>query len=43
MDAKMFLGKTVKVIMDRPMGSKHPEWGGPIFDFCDPGANNWQS
>ena len=27
MEAKTFLGKTIKVIMDRPMGSKHPEWG----------------
>ena len=23
---KEFLGKKVKVIMDRPMGSKHPKW-----------------
>ena len=23
---KDFLGKKVKVVMDRPMGSKHPEW-----------------
>ena len=23
---KDFLGKKVKVIMDRPMGSKHPKW-----------------
>ena len=23
---KDFLGKEVKVVMDRPMGSKHPEW-----------------
>ena len=27
METKTFLGKTVKVTMDRPMGSKHPEWG----------------
>ena len=23
---KDFLGKNVKVVMDRPMGSKHPKW-----------------
>ena len=23
---KDFLGKKVKVVMDRPMGSRHPEW-----------------
>ena len=23
---KEFLGKKVKVVMDRPMGSKHPKW-----------------
>ena len=23
---KDFLGKKVKVVMDRPMGSKHPKW-----------------
>jgi inorganic pyrophosphatase len=26
-DAKGFLGKTVTVVMDRPLGSKHPEHG----------------
>lgn len=26
-DAQSFLGKTVTVIIDRPLGSAHPEWG----------------
>lgn len=25
-DAKTFLGKTVSIKIDRPFGSKHPEW-----------------
>jgi inorganic pyrophosphatase len=25
-DSKQFLGKTVNVKMDRPLGSKHPKW-----------------
>lgn len=27
MDSKEYLGKKVKVVMDRPLGSKHPEHG----------------
>ena len=27
MEAKTFLGKTIAVKMDRPLGSSHPEWG----------------
>ncbi len=27
MEAKTFLGKIVRIGIDRPMGSKHPEWG----------------
>jgi inorganic pyrophosphatase len=26
-DARQFLGKTVTVLMDRPLGSKHPKYG----------------
>lgn len=26
-DTKKYLGKTVKVVMDRPLGSKHPKHG----------------
>jgi inorganic pyrophosphatase len=26
-DARTFLGRTVDVVIDRPLGSKHPEWG----------------
>lgn len=26
-DAKEYLGKEVDVVMDRPLGSKHPKWG----------------
>jgi hypothetical protein len=26
-DARTFLGRTVDVAIDRPLGSKHPEWG----------------
>jgi inorganic pyrophosphatase len=25
--ARPFLGKTITVMMDRPLGSKHPKWG----------------
>jgi inorganic pyrophosphatase len=25
--ARPFLGKTVRVVFDRPLGSKHPRWG----------------
>lgn len=27
METKEYLGKEVTVVMDRPMGSKHPKWG----------------
>ena len=27
METKIFLGKIVRIEIDRPMGSKHPEWG----------------
>ena len=27
MDARAFLGKRVSVKIDRPLGSRHPEWG----------------
>ena len=26
-DSKEYLGKQVNVVMDRPLGSKHPKWG----------------
>ena len=25
--SKKYLGKKIKIIIDRPMGSKHPKWG----------------
>jgi inorganic pyrophosphatase len=26
-DTRTFLGQTVDVVIDRPLGSRHPEWG----------------